>query len=45
MEIVVGLLALAAFGYFVYREMSKPKKTGTGGGGVKPDDHAPPSKE
>ena len=45
MEVLLGLLVLAAFGYFVYRQMSKPKKMGTGGGGVKPDDRAPPSKE
>lgn len=45
MAIALGLLALGAFGYFVYREMSKPKATGMGGGGVKSDDHTNPSKK
>ena len=47
MELVVGLLVLAGFCYFVYRQMSKPKATGTGngGGGVKPDDHVRPDKK
>ena len=45
MDIVVGLLALAGFGYFVYRQMSKPKATGTGGGGVKPNDSVSPDKK
>jgi hypothetical protein len=34
---VVGLVALAAFGYFIYTRIqaskNKPKGTGTGGGG------------
>lgn len=43
MALVLGLIALAAFAYFVYREMSKPKATGTGG--AKPDDHVSPDKK
>jgi hypothetical protein len=39
MSITLGLIALAAFVYLIYRDLSKPNKTGTGGGGIKPDDN------
>ena len=45
MGLTLGLIALAAFAYFVYRQMSKPNVTGTGGGGTKPDDHVSPDKK
>jgi hypothetical protein len=45
MSIVLGLLALVAFAYLLYHEFSKPKAKGTGGGGVKPDDHINPDKK
>lgn len=45
MAIALGILVVVAFGYFVYREMSKPNKKGSGTGGVKPNDSAPPNKD
>lgn len=44
MEIVVALLALAGFGYFLYRKLSPAKKPDTGGFGIKPVDTDGPDK-
>ena len=48
MEVLLGLIAAALVGYFIYQRVKANKPTSSvspGGGGVKPDDHAPPSKE
>ncbi len=47
MEVLLGLVAAALVGYFIYQRVkaNKPASPASSGGGVKPDDHAPPSKE
>lgn len=44
-EAVLGIIAVLAFGYFIYKKVTDKKDSGGTGGGGLPNDNEPPQQE